>query len=400
MNLYAFSIVAGVLATLLWGYLLIARGSFWQVRRSFAPTAGMEEAAGPIAVIIPARNEERVIAQSIHSLLQQTCTQSMHIFVVDDASIDRTKDVAEDAARQAGELARLTILNSTPLPEGWTGKLWAVHQGIERASDLHPKFLLLTDADIVHGPTSIVNLVSLAESGRYDLTSFMPKLHCQTLAEKILVPAFVFFFFKLYPPAWIADPRRDVAGAAGGCMLVRYSALEHTGGIYSIRNQIIDDCALAQVIKRSGGRLWLGLSSDTLSIRGYGSSSEIGSTISRTAFSQLHHSSVILLAALCGMAMTYVLPAALLFSGYLVPVTFGAVAWLMMTIAYVPMIRFYRLHTLWAALLPLAALFYMGATIHSTLRYWSGRGGEWKGRVQDHIGLYEIERPRPKLRRT
>lgn len=387
MNLCALAVFAGALPTVIWGYLLLARGGFWQVRRSLAPMSGSVEVSRPIAVIIPARNEERVIAQSIASLLRQTCVQSMHIFLVDDASSDRTAEVAEDSARQAGGLARLTILHSRSLPPGWTGKLWAVRQGIEAARDLHPEFLLLTDADILHSPTSIPNLVSLAETGRYDLTSFMPMLHCQTLAEKILIPAFVFFFFKLYPPAWIADPHRAVAGAAGGCMLVRYAALQRIGGIHTICNQIIDDCALARTVKCSGGRLWLGLAPGTSSIRNYGSFSEIGRTISRTAFSQLHHSIVMLLAALLGMATTYLLPAVLLFSGRPLLMTFGAATSLMMTVSYVPMVRFYRLHPLWSALLPLAALFYMGATIHSAVRYWSGRGGEWKGRVQDRGGL-------------
>ena len=386
MNLCALAVLAGVLPLVIWGYLLLARGGFWQVRRSLAPLTEVVEVSTPIAVIIAARDEERVIAQSIASLLRQRGVESMHIFLVDDASSDRTTERAEESARHAGGLARLTILHSRSLPPGWTGKLWAVAQGIEAARDLDPEFLLLTDADIFHSPTSIRDLVGLAETGRYDLTSFMPMLHCQTLAEKFLIPAFVFFFFKLYPPAWIADPHRTVAGAAGGCMLVRYATLRRTGGIHAISNQIIDDCALARTIKCGGGRLWLGLAHGTSSVRSNGSFSEIGRTISRTAFSQLDHSIVTLLAALLGMAATYLLPFVLLFSGRPLLMTFGVATSIMMTVSYLPMVRFYRLHPLWSAVVPLTALFYMGATIHSAVRYWSGRGGEWKGRVQDRGG--------------
>jgi hopene-associated glycosyltransferase HpnB len=387
MGLYALAVFTAALAALIWGYLLLARGGFWQVRRWLVPTTPGTEATGAIAGVIPARNEEAVVAQTIVSLLHQRHVQSLHLFLVDDASNDRTTEKAEDAARQADGLASLTILHSNSLPIGWTGKLWAVQQGIEKARDLLPEFFLLTDADIVHSPTSIASLVRVAQSGGYDLVSFMPKLQCHTLAEKILSPAFVFFFFKLYPPAWIADPDNAVAGAAGGCMLIRSTALERAGGVTSIHDQIIDDCALARAIKRSGGKLWLGLSPDTVSLRSYRSFSEIGRTISRTAFSQLRHSSVMLLATLLGMATTYLLPVALMLSGRSLLVTLGAAAWAMMTVAYLPMIRFYGLRAPWAALLPLAALFYTGATVHSALKYWAGRGGEWKGRVQDRVGL-------------
>lgn len=387
MNLYALAVFAGVIATLIWGYLLLARGGFWQVPRWLAPETAGDQVSKLIAAVIPARNEEKVIPQCIGSLLRQDCVQSLHIFLVDDASNDRTAERAEDAAREADGLRRLTILHSASLPRGWTGKLWAVHQGIETARELRPEFFLLTDADIVHSPRSIASLVMVAERGRYDLTSIMPRLHCQTLAEKILTPAFVFFFFKLYPPAWIADPGNAVAGGAGGCMLIRSAALERAGGMESIRDQIIDDCALARAIKRGGGKLWLGLSSDTVSLRCYGSFSEARRMISRTAFSQLHHSSLMLLVTLLGMATTYLLPVALVLSGRPLLTTLGAVTWAMMTVAYFPMIRFYGLGALWAVLLPLAALFYTAATVHSALKYWAGRGGEWKGRVQDQIGL-------------
>lgn len=387
MNLYALAVFAGVVGTLIWGYLLWARGGFWQVPCWLVPETAGEQVRTLIAAVIPARNEESVILQSIRSLLRQDCVQSLHIFLVDDASNDRTTERAEEAARQGDGLRRLTILHSASLPRGWTGKLWAVHKGIETARDLRPEFFLLTDADVVHSPRSIASLVMVAERGGYDLASIMPRLQCQTLAEKILTPAFVFFFFKLYPPAWIADLGNAVAGGAGGCMLIRSAALERAGGVESIRDQIIDDCALARAIKRGGGKLWLGLSRDTVSLRCYRSFSEAGRMISRTAFSQLHHSSLMLLVTLLGMATTYLVPVALVLSGHPLLMTLGAATWAMMTVAYLPMIRFYGLGALWAVLLPLAALFYTAATVHSALKYWAGRGGEWKGRVQDQVGL-------------
>jgi len=248
---------------------------------------------------------------------------------------------------------------------------------------LNPRFFLFTDADIVHQRESISTLASLAEAGHYDLASYMVKLHCETLAEKLLVPAFVFFFFKLYPPLWIADPRRQTAGAAGGCILIRPEALDRFGGLAVIRNEIIDDCALARQVKRSGGSLWLGLTNSARSIRPYQSLSEIGRMISRTAFNQLNHSAMMLFLSVLGLALTYLLPPLLLFSHSSLARALGAGAWLMMTFSYLSMVRFYRLSPLWIMALPLVALFYMGATFHSAFKFWARRGGEWKGRAQD-----------------
>ena len=194
------------------------------------------------------------------------------------------------SARDCGRSEALEVVASDTLPAGWTGKLWAVEQGIQHAKRLRPRFLLLTDADIRHSADNIAKLVAIAEAGNYDLASFMVKLHCQSLAERFLIPPFVFFFFLLYPPAWIRDPRHNVAGAAGGCMLIRPEALERAGGISAIRNQIIDDCALARAVKRSGGRVWLGVTPDAESTRVYGSFSEIERMVARTAFNQLQHS--------------------------------------------------------------------------------------------------------------
>ena len=373
--------IAGAVAALIWAYLLLGRGGFWRIGKMIAPVAAPEPGCR-VAVIIPARNEAAVIVRSIASLLE-SAGESLHIFLVDDSSSDGTAQIARQAAASMGKLASLTVLQGQPLPPGWSGKLWAVSQGVAAARDFAPDFVLLSDADIVHSPATIPSLRDLAESGGYDLVSFMVKLHCRGLAEKLLIPAFVFFFFKLYPPAWIADSRRAAAGAAGGCLLIRPQALARAGGMEAIRGEIIDDCALARAVKRSGGRVWLGLTEESASIRPYGSFAEIGGMISRSAFNQLHHSVLLLVGAVVGLAVTYLIPPALLFSRHFAPVALGAMGWAAMTAAYLPMVRFYRLNPLWALTLPLAALFYMGATLHSAVKFWLGRGGKWKGRAQD-----------------
>ncbi len=385
MTMHSFAMMAGGLCVIIWLYLLIARGHFWMVQYLEARVAPLT-GTGLIAVIIPARNEADVIASSVTSLLQQSCAGSIQIFLVDDNSTDATAATARAAAASSRRPDGLTVISGSPLPPGWSGKLWAMQQGTEQALRLQPQFLLFTDADIQHSPDSIARLVAVAERDGYDLASFMVKLHCRSAAEKLLIPAFVFFFFLLYPPAWIRDPRHRTAGAAGGCILIRPEALARAGGIAAIRNQIIDDCALAAAVKRSGGKVWLGVTSETSSLRVYGSFAEIERMIARTAFNQLQHSGWLLIAALAGLTLTYLLPLALLVSGSWMLAALGTVAYLLMFVVYVPMVRFYGLSVLWALTLPVIAVFYMWATLHSALKYWSGHGGEWKGRTQDVVG--------------
>jgi hopene-associated glycosyltransferase HpnB len=380
--MHSLALMAGVACALAWTYLLLAHGHFWMVQRLGAEIAPLAD-AGLIAVVIPARNEADSIGKSVISLLEQSYAGPIHIFVIDDGSTDETAGAARDAASHSGQGDAVTVVAGQPLPPGWSGKLWAVQQGIERALLLRPKFLLLTDADIQHSPENVATLVAVAERGAYDLVSFMVKLHCQSLAEKLLIPAFVFFFFLLYPPKWIRDPRRDTAGAAGGCVLVRPAALERAGGIAAIRGEIIDDCALTTAVKRNRGKVWLGVTSETCSLRVYGSFAEIERMITRTAFNQLRHSALLLIAAMVGLTVTYLLPLAFLFSGSPSLIATGTVAYCLMTIAYLPMVQWYQLSLLWALTMPISAAFYMWATLHSAVKYWSGRGGEWKGRTQD-----------------
>jgi len=384
-------IAAGVLSLLIWAYLVLARGGFWRIYppSSALISPGKDSPANgvqpvQIAVIIPARNEADVVDPTVSSLLQQIGHHQMHIFLVDDGSTDGTAQAARAAAVAEKQAENLTILDGSPLPPGWSGKLWAMQQGIEQAGKTAPDYFLFTDADIEHAPDSVATLVSIAQAGPYDMASFMVKLHCQSVAEKLLIPAFVYFFFKLYPPAWISNPRRSEAGAAGGCILIRPAALEKAGGLAAIRHEVIDDCSLAARVKRTGGRLWLGASAATRSIRPYEGFSGIGSMISRSAFNQLHHSNFLLLISILGMAATYLLPPALVIAAHrIAPAALGGTAWLLMVFSYWPVLRLYRLNPLWALALPVAAVFYVGATFHSAWKYWVGRGGEWKGRIQD-----------------
>lgn len=386
---------AALLTVLIWGYLLLFRGVFWRIKPAILPPPDqiadqtISQSSARIAVVIPARNEADVVGRTVTSLLRQSGANSIHIFLVNDGSTDGTAQAAREAAAAIGCMEMLTVIEGKPLAQGWSGKMWAVQQGIEQAANTAADFFLLTDADIEHAPDSLATLVSIANSGSYDMASFMVKLHCESLAEKLLIPAFVYFFFKLYPPELIANPSNATAGAAGGCILVRPAALEKAGGIVAIQHEVIDDCALAARVKNSGGKLWLGATATTRSIRPYGSFAEIGKMISRSAFNQLHHSTLLLFLSMIGMVMTYLLPTALALFSHRMPALLGATAWLLMAISYLPVLRLYRLNPLWALAVPLAAVFYVGATFHSAWKYWTGHGGEWKGRVQDPVKSHQ-----------
>ncbi len=367
----------GLLSVAIWLVLLGFRGGFWRFRVD-ATVPG--NPSSPVAVVVPARDESEVIARCARSLVSQEYSGPLHVFVADDHSTDGT---AQEAFQGAGEsVSKLTVIAAGTLPVGWTGKLWAVSEGIRAAESFHPDYVLLTDADIAHAPGTIAGLVARAEAGKYDLVSYMARLRCESLAERAMIPAFVFFFFKLYPPAWVREARARTAAAAGGCMLVRAEALRRIGGIEAIRGALIDDCTLAAAIKRSGGRIWLGLTNEVESLRAYGSFASVWRMVSRSAFTQLRYSALLLVGTVIGMFVMYLAPVLLTLLAGGNTRLLGALAWLLMTIAYLPAVRFYKLSPLWAALLPLAGLFYAGATIDSAVRYWTGVGGTWKGRVQ------------------
>lgn len=318
-----------------------------------------------------------MVGPAVASLEAQTYAGRLHIIVVDDNSDDGTAEEVRSAS------ARAQVIPGEPLPPGWSGKLWAVAQGVEVASESAPDYLLLTDADIVHDPRNVESLVARAERHSYDLVSLMVRLRCASIAEKATIPAFVFFFFQLYPPDWIAQDDSRIAGAAGGCMLVKRTTLEYAGGIAGIRGELIDDCALARRLKDNNARIWLGLAAETRSIRPYETPAPIWNMVARTAFTQLQHSWWLLAGTVVGMVVVYIVPVALTIATAGITRALAALAWMLMTLLYLPAIRYYRLSALWSLVLPLTALFYLAATVESALRTLRGQGGAWKGRYQD-----------------
>ena len=383
--------VTGSVAFGIWLYLAAGRGGFWRMP---APNRAIARESPPersIAAIVPARNEADLVGRALASLFAQDFAGRLIVVLVDDHSTDGTAEAAQRAAQLAGAADRLNVVRARPLPTGWTGKVWAQAEGLRAAQGDQADFYLLTDADIQHPPHELAELVACAETGNYDMVSLMARLWCESPAEQALIPAFVFFFFMLYPPAWVARTDRRTAAAAGGCMLVRRAALERIGGLEVIRGELIDDCALARAVKQGGG-IWLAAAQETRSLRPYSGWRGIGAMIARTAFAQLRHSPLLLAATLAGMVVTFLTsPVLLAFAAwpaasattFLWPAILGGGAWMLMSLLYWPTLRFYRCSPLWAPLLPLIACFYMGATVCSAVLYWRGAGGRWKGRVQD-----------------
>jgi hopene-associated glycosyltransferase HpnB len=369
------------LSLAIWLYLLFGRGFFWLERPRPAPPTSPRHPA--IVAIIPARDEAETIGETVASLLRQDYAGDLAIVLVDDHSSDGTGAVAREASCALGGADRLTIVTSRSLPAGWTGKMWAVAEGLHHveSSGSSAELVLLTDADIAHHRSNVAELAARIESDGLDLASLMVRLNCQTFAERALIPAFVFFFAMLYPFAWVNDPRRRIAGAAGGCMLIRRGALDRIGGVACVRDALIDDCALAREIK-AGGKIWLGLAGETRSLRRYEGLGDIWRMIARTAYTQLGYSPLLLAGTVLGLAVTYVAPPVLALAGSGMTAYIAGAAWLAMTIAFVPILRVYRQPPVIAPLLPAIASFYLAATIDSARRHWQGRGGEWKGRVQ------------------
>ena len=382
-----FATVIGALALLIWLYLLLGRGGFWLARERDDRGEAPPPAAWPsVTAVVPARDEADVIARSVGSLLAQNYPGRFRIILVDDQSTDGTADAAMLAARALGASARLDVLRGAPLPSGWTGKLWAMSQGVASAGAAEaPDYLWLTDADIGHAPDGLSRLVSRAEHGGLQLTALMVKLHCGTWPERMLIPAFVFFFQMLFPFAWVNDAKNRLAAGAGGCMLVRREALERAGGIASVRTEIIDDCALARKLKAQGP-IWLGLATRAVSLRPYVSIDQIGRMISRSAYAQLGYSPWLLGGTLLGMALTYLAPPLLALFGHGLARGAGAAAWLLMTISFQPMLRLYRRSPLWGLALPAIGALYSLFTLQSALEVWRGKGGMWKGRAQALAG--------------
>jgi hopene-associated glycosyltransferase HpnB len=375
------SLALAALSLAIWVYLLLGRGFFWLARRPM-PVAPPLRWPNVVA-IVPARDEAAAVGEAVSSLLAQAYPGRFSVVLVDDYSSDRTAEIARAAAARIGQADRLAVLGARQLPAGWTGKLWALAEGVRQVEERGglPELFLFTDADIAHHRTNLAELVARLESERRDLVSLMVLLRCRSWAERFLIPAFVFFFAMLYPFSWSNEPRRGTAAAAGGCVLMRADAYRRIGGFASLKGALIDDCALARAVKRSGGAIWLGLTRETRSLRAYPGIGDIWRMVARTAFAQLYYSPLLLAATVLALAIVYLVPPALVLAS--VPAAgVAGVAWAAMSLAYWPTLRFYGLSPLWAPLLPAIALVYLAATIDSARRHWRGAGGEWKGRVQ------------------
>jgi hopene-associated glycosyltransferase HpnB len=368
------------IAALAWGWLLAFRGLFWRID---AVPAAPEPARWPeVVAVIPARDEAACIADTVRSLLTQDYPGPLSVVVTDDHSEDGTAGQAYAAALDLEATDRLSVVPAPPLPEGWSGKMWAQQQGLAEAARARPgaELYLLTDADIHHGPGQLRRMVARLEAERLDLASLMVHLSTDSGWEKAVVPAFVFFFRLLYPFRWVGDGTRATAAAAGGYMLIRRAMLERIGGIAAIRTALIDDCALALQVKRAGGRLALDLADETWSSRRYEGASELWMMIARSAYTQLNHSPLLLAGTTLAITVGFFLPPIWAFAGSLPAI----LAWAAMSIAYAPMLRYHRLPVWAAPLLPVVAIFYLGATLDSARRHWMGKGGQWKGRAQAH----------------
>ena len=369
----------GLLSLLVWLGMLAFRDGFWLARDTDEGMAPAPAHWPSVTAVVPARDEAAVIGQAIGSLIAQDYPGQFRIVLVDDGSSDGTAQIAREAAAKLGS-DRLTVIAGSAPPAGWTGKLWAMRNGIEQAGTA-PDYLWLTDADIAHAPDTLRSLVARSEQDGLVLNSLMAELLCSTFAEKALIPAFVFFFQMLYPFRRVNRPTAKMAAAAGGCMLVKRQALSNAGGVAVIADAIIDDCAMGATMKRQGP-IRLSLTLRSASIRPYGGWREVGMMIARSAYAQLGYSPLMLLGTLLGMGIVYVAPPLLALFGHGGAQIAGALAWAAMAICLQPMLRFYRRSPLWGLALPLIGMFYAGATWFSAWRHWQGRGGMWKGRAQ------------------
>jgi hopene-associated glycosyltransferase HpnB len=388
-----------LLSLCIWLYLFFAHGRFWLSTPELLPALPAE--TPDVDVIIPARDEAETIGRVLASLLAQEYAGKLRIILIDDDSSDGTAEIARAAgsapatsspmasstpaasaaAATAAAASRvngsnLQVISGQPKPTGWSGKLWAVSQGVARAQ---APVLLLADADIVHHPRHLATLVARLNDPRVDMVSEMVRLNCSSFAERSLVPAFVYFFQMLYPFARVNDPRSKLAAAAGGTVLIRREALDRIGGIASIKGALIDDVTLAKSVKR-GGAIYLGHSGLAASIRRYPAVADIWNMITRTAFTQLHYSAAILALTLVGLTLVWWVPigAALMSHGW--QRLYGVAACALGAASFVPTLMRYKRSGLWSLALPLIALFYMAATLSSALNYWRGSGARWKNR--------------------
>jgi hopene-associated glycosyltransferase HpnB len=376
------TLAISLLSLAVWLVLIFGRGFFWLARDRDAPAPDLK--AWPrVTAVIPARDEADMIGTTLAGLFAQDYPGALSIVLVDDNSTDGTAEVAREAAAAAGASDRLTVLAGAALPVGWTGKLHALKQGVDFAAATRPlpEYLLFTDADILHAPDSVRRLVARASRDGLVLCSLMAKLRCVSFGERALVPAFIFFFQMLYPFGWVNRPARSTAAAAGGCVLLARAALERAGGIAAVRGELIDDCALGRLMKRQGP-IRLSLTQRVTSQREYPSLADIHKMVARSAYAQLNYSPWLLAGTVLGMLVTYLAAPSLALFGHGAAQAVGALVWLMMALAFEPILAFYRVSPLWGPALPLIAGAYLVFTLDSARLHASGRGGQWKGRAQ------------------
>jgi hopene-associated glycosyltransferase HpnB len=380
-------VTVATISLVAWIYLVGFHGGFWILSRYDALAPADPRAAWPdVVTVIPARDEADSIGDCIRSLLMQPYPGHMSVILVDDQSSDGTAALARAAAEAIGAGDRLTVIAGQTPPAGWTGKLWALKQGLTEVEQRAqaPVYVLLTDADIVYSGDVLPRLVARAEAQGLAMASIMARLRCKSFAERFLIPAFIFFFQMLYPFSWVARRDRATAAAAGGCILARWQALRAAGGIDAVRGSLIDDCAVGGLLKTQGP-VWLGFSRNVRSVRASEHFAEVGQMISRSAYAQLKYSPLMLVGTVLGMAVVYVAPVLLAFVGPPLSQLVATAAWALMVFAFQPTLRYYQRSPLWGLVLPAIALTYLVYTITSAYQYYMGRGGLWKGRVQANI---------------
>jgi hopene-associated glycosyltransferase HpnB len=402
--------IACLVSAAAWLYLVAVHGGFWLTGQRLP--AGGEPATWPaVAAVVPARNEAECLPETLPALLAQDYPGEFRVFLVDDNSDDGTGVIAaelgEKAVRDGG--APLTVVKGKPRPDGWAGKVWAMAQGFASVSEASapdtsgpgagppPQYVLFTDADINWAPTALRDLVRSAEADDRVLVSQMALLRAETSWERVIVPAFVYFFAQLYPFRKVNDPKSGTAAAAGGCMLVRRAALEEAGGLEQIKGALIDDVALGTQLKKRGNRTWLGLTTDIRSARPYPSLASLWHMIARSAYIQLRYNPLLLAGTIIGLLVLYVAPPAGVIAALIAAAAgaagpsaavaglAGLAGWALMTASYVPMLRFYRLSALRAPTLPLIAALYAMMTADSARRHYSGRAVSWRGRTAARV---------------
>lgn len=389
----------GIVGCLAWIWLFILRGGYWRTQLRLHSDASEEQTNSDhsqpsVCVIVPARNEARMLPKTLPSLLAQAYDGKFSVILVDDHSEDDTPRVAVEIARASGHADRISVVAAPELPDDWTGKVWALQTGLQRVSD-DVEYVLFTDADILHPRRSIATLVRKSLDARADLVSLMVRLDIDGFWAAILIPAFVYFFAMLYPFQWVSNPRRRTAAAAGGSILVRRNLVARDDGLQSMAGALIDDCSLAQLIQTRGGNLWLGLGDDVTSLRAASNLRSIWDMVARSAFVQLHYSPLLLIGTVLGMVLLYVCPvvlsalsialsinASISTQTELNTVAIGtnAIAWLLLSLSFCPILKWYRVSLWKSILLPVSGFLYTLMTIDSARRFWFGKADAWKGR--------------------